>query len=103
VQDYLRQFGARKVEANALVVRPVEGRELLEKAILQYVPVTALATYAEKLEGARTELASEIQRRISEFTAEDEEPAPPSDEANEMTLPDTAAAALLDRLAPRKR
>jgi len=34
VQDYISQFGARKVEANALVIKPVEGRQLCEQAIL---------------------------------------------------------------------
>ena len=38
VQSYLARFGARKVEANALVVRPAAGRELCRQAILKYVP-----------------------------------------------------------------
>lgn len=37
VQEYLRQFGARKVEANALVVIPDEARRLCERAILRWV------------------------------------------------------------------
>jgi hypothetical protein len=36
VQNYLRQFGARKVEANALVVRPDAGRQLCLDAIRRY-------------------------------------------------------------------
>src|SRR5262249_47821811 len=38
VQSYLARFGARKVEANALVVRPEAGRELCRQAILRHVP-----------------------------------------------------------------
>lgn len=37
VQDYLKRFGARKVEANALVTRPEAGRELCLAAIRRYV------------------------------------------------------------------
>lgn len=37
VQDYLRRFGARKVEANALVVAPQAGRQLFRKAIERYL------------------------------------------------------------------
>jgi hypothetical protein len=49
VQRYLRDFGARKVEANALVVEPEAGRELCRQAILEYVPKTAPAIYRRKL------------------------------------------------------
>src|SRR6202022_3389313 len=45
VQDYLRKFGARKVEANALVVRPKEGRMLCQEAILRYLPADAVSRY----------------------------------------------------------
>ena len=38
VQSYLKRFGARKVEANALVARPEAGRELCRQAIRWYVP-----------------------------------------------------------------
>lgn len=37
VQDYLSQFGTRKVEANALVARPEAGRELCRQAVLNYL------------------------------------------------------------------
>lgn len=37
VQEYLAKFGARKLEANALVVRPAAGRGLCEAAILRYL------------------------------------------------------------------
>jgi hypothetical protein len=50
VQDYLRQFGARKVEANALVVRSAEGRELCRQAILKYVDEDSAQEYNEYLE-----------------------------------------------------
>jgi len=49
VQNYLREFGARKVEANALVVRPEAGRKLCLDTILKYVPEGAVEDYEEKL------------------------------------------------------
>jgi hypothetical protein len=66
VQDYLRAFGARKVEANALVVRPREGRELLRQAILKYVPASAPADYQAKLAAPRTELQAAIRERLGD-------------------------------------
>ena len=38
VQDYLARFGARKVEANALVVRPEAGRRRCLEAVRRYSP-----------------------------------------------------------------
>ena len=65
VQDYLKRFGARKVEANALVVRPEAGRELCRQAILRYVPSTATANYNRRLAAIREELRQAIVERIS--------------------------------------
>jgi hypothetical protein len=49
VRDYIARFGARKVEANALVARPEAGRELCRQAILRYVPQAAPVIYEKKL------------------------------------------------------
>jgi hypothetical protein len=49
VQDYVRKFGARKCEANALVVRQRERRILCQEAILQYLPADAIAKYQDRL------------------------------------------------------
>jgi hypothetical protein len=62
VQDYLRKFGAHKVEANALVVRPREGRLLCYEAILQYLPGDAIRRYEERLEAARGEVRLAVLR-----------------------------------------
>lgn len=37
VQEYLKDFGVRKCEANALVVRPTEGQDLCREAIEKYL------------------------------------------------------------------
>jgi hypothetical protein len=49
VQSYLKKFGARKVEANALVTRPEAGRALCRSAILKYVPSNAPKEYEKRL------------------------------------------------------
>jgi hypothetical protein len=64
VQDYLKRFGARKVEANALVARPEAGRELCRQAILKYVPEDAIGEYQIRLDAAREELRQAIVERL---------------------------------------
>jgi hypothetical protein len=49
VFDYLRRFGVRKVEANALMVRPEAGRQLCEDAIRRHVPDGAVESFAARL------------------------------------------------------
>jgi hypothetical protein len=66
VQNYLKRFKARKVEANALVVRPEAGRQLCRDAILKYVPATAPQTYQRKLRKPREAARVAIARRILE-------------------------------------
>jgi hypothetical protein len=62
VQSYLREFGARKVEANALVTRPAAGRALCRSAILKYVPADAPDRYEEQLRTEREAVRREIAR-----------------------------------------
>jgi hypothetical protein len=49
VQSYLQQFGARKVEASALVTRAEAGRALCESAILKYVSAESVTQYEQSL------------------------------------------------------
>jgi len=60
VQNYLREFGARKVEANALVVRPDAGRKLCLDAILRYVPQNAVVKFKRKLSRLQQQAHREI-------------------------------------------
>lgn len=53
VQDYLKQFGARKVEANALVTRIDAGRDLCEQVILRYFDIDTLKAHNEILKAER--------------------------------------------------
>ena len=64
VQDYLKRFGARKVEANALVVRPEAGRKLCRDAILRYVPADAVERYEERLQEVREQAHREMRRLV---------------------------------------
>jgi len=64
VQSYLRKFGPRKVEANALVVRPEAGRKLCRDAILKYLPADTPDRYFEELETHREEAEREIEREM---------------------------------------
>jgi hypothetical protein len=67
-EAFLKQFGARKVEANALVTAPEAGRELCRQAILNYVAETAPEEYEAKL--------GEIQEVVRGKVAELLESAP---------------------------
>jgi hypothetical protein len=68
VQDYLPKYGARKVEADALLKVPKFGRELCRKAILKYVPAGTPRGYLNKLKPVREELRRELDRLLREET-----------------------------------
>ena len=71
VQSYIEQFGARKVEANALVVRPVEGRELCRRAILRYLPEDAPGKYEASLLSPREQMRQEIRFMLGQEDDDD--------------------------------
>ena len=56
VQDYLATYGARKCEANALVVRPVEARQLVTLAIEDFLGPDARRRFEAKRQAIRAEL-----------------------------------------------
>jgi hypothetical protein len=66
VQDYLRQYGPRKVEANALVTRPKAGRELCRQAILRYLPENAPEAYEARLAPEREKVRRAVIRLLAE-------------------------------------
>ena len=68
VQDYLQNYGPRKVEANAMVIRPEESRALLRQTILQYVSDTAPLAYQQQLQRHRQEAQQEIRREMRDRT-----------------------------------
>ena len=70
VQKYLEQFGARKVEANALVVAPVAARSLCKDAIEKYLGSIqdALEQFQSRLKLPRDDLrqrfAADVAKRV---------------------------------------
>jgi hypothetical protein len=62
VQNYIREFGVRKCEANALVVVPQMGRQLVRDAIMQHLPEHALHQYQNRLNRQRGLLQAAIRK-----------------------------------------
>ncbi|KKN29324.1 hypothetical protein LCGC14_0845340 [marine sediment metagenome] len=56
VQEYLKKVGARKCEANALVVRPQEAEDLVRSAIENYLGSGAIKRFEERHEDARQQI-----------------------------------------------
>jgi hypothetical protein len=65
VQNYIRKFGVKKCEANALVVKPEIGRQLCRDAIRRYVPGNAPADYQRKLDRIRKRLHRALRQRVT--------------------------------------
>lgn len=55
VQQYLKQFGARKCEANAIVTTPKVARQLMEEVILKYLGKDAPDRFKKKKDSAMWE------------------------------------------------
>jgi hypothetical protein len=66
VQTYLKQYGVRKVEADALLKAPEVGRGLCRQAILRYVPANAPRRYQQKLKPVRAEFRRELDRLLTQ-------------------------------------
>jgi hypothetical protein len=62
VQDYLKKYGVRKCEANALVIKPDEGRALCRQAIEGYLGDGAEARFREKREKVK-QILEEFRER----------------------------------------
>ncbi len=66
LQDYLKRYGARKVEANALLKRPENARALCRQAILKYAPEDAVEQYERKLAVVRSKMRKHLRRLLEE-------------------------------------
>lgn len=62
VQDYLRNYGARKLEANAIVTIPDKAQELCRNAIEEYLGGAALDRFEAKRQEIRDELSDFRER-----------------------------------------
>jgi hypothetical protein len=65
VQDYIARYGARKVEANALVVRPQASRDLCRNAILKYIDEDGIPAYAGAIAEKQAVVAAEVTRLLA--------------------------------------
>jgi hypothetical protein len=68
VQDYLREYGVRKVESDALLKVPELGRDLCRSAILKYVPAGAPRRYQNKLKPVRAKLRRELDTLFKDWS-----------------------------------
>lgn len=64
VQDYLKQYGERKCEANALVVAPAAGQRLFENSVKKYLGEDALVRFAELREQVKTRFKKQVFDKI---------------------------------------
>jgi hypothetical protein len=68
VQDYIAQFGVRKVEANALLRNPRAARAICRKAILKYVEQRGIRTFEAALEVERQAVDVALQKLLQRRT-----------------------------------
>lgn len=59
MQEYLKEYGVRKCEANAIVTMPEESRELVESAIIKYLGIDAQERFKAK--------RMEVKARFDDF------------------------------------
>jgi hypothetical protein len=64
VQNYIQEFGVRKCEANALVVVPQMGRQLVRDAIMAHLPQHALDRYQNRLNRQQELLQAAIRKLV---------------------------------------
>ena len=65
VQSYIKKYGVRKVEANALVVCPEAARELCRQAILKYVSQPALEQYRHRLAAEQRKVQRAVKQLLN--------------------------------------
>jgi hypothetical protein len=70
VQQYIAQFGARKVEANALVVRAQAGRRLCREAIEEHLDMSGIARYHTSLTMHRGRAKDAMPQAVQEVLDE---------------------------------
>jgi hypothetical protein len=65
-QDYLRRFGVRKVEANALITCIDEARDLFRDTVMGYLDQEGIEKYNQDTNKARGLLQAEITRQLKQ-------------------------------------
>ena len=64
MQEYIKKFGARKVEADALVTRPQAGRGLCKAAILRYVDEGGIKKHERAVKRERKQMRVALDRML---------------------------------------
>ena len=72
VQNYLNKYGARKVEANALVTRPDAGRQLIRETLKKYIDAEAVEKWEELVRGERERLTCNVMELLQEKFSKEE-------------------------------
>lgn len=67
VQEYLKRYGARKVEANALVTRPDLAKKLIQSTLNKYIDEEQMVEFEFELKRKRKELSAEVKRQLQLF------------------------------------
>ena len=63
VQEYINNYGVRKCEANALVIRPEQGKQLCRNAIEHYLGHDAIYRFQEKRKAIKDEVNEFLEER----------------------------------------
>jgi hypothetical protein len=71
VQDYIREFGPQKVEANVLVNRQEKGQALCREAIERYIKPDSITAYNKALTPLRQTLQVEVLKQLESFELEE--------------------------------
>ena len=64
VAEYIKKYGKRKCEANALVTAPELGRQLCREAIEKYISEKAIDEYEEEIQRQRYEVKEAVENRF---------------------------------------
>jgi len=70
VQDYIRQYGSRKCEANALITRPQAARYLVDEALMEWLDQDGIDQWKEEndaSEAEATHYADGVKRMLAMF------------------------------------
>jgi len=65
VQDYIKEYGVRKCEANALVVRHEAGRKLLTDTLLKYIKPEQISKYEQALSAEQVKVRELLKDKFA--------------------------------------
>ena len=68
VQDYLAEFGARKVEANALITRPEAAKQLITDVLDEYIDEEGIERWENENKEASKEATEKVEHLIKMLT-----------------------------------